>query len=46
MSTMSPGLSRPSSRWRLRLSLDGWAVTLALFLSALVRLGLLKRVPW
>lgn len=28
------------------LSLDGWAVTIALLLAALVRLGLLKHVGW
>jgi hypothetical protein len=29
-----------------RLSLDGWAVTLALFLSLLVALGVIKKIPW
>ncbi|MFB3917558.1 MAG: hypothetical protein ACE14M_12565 [Terriglobales bacterium] len=43
MSTNPTKSSRPS--W-LRLSLDGWAVTAAFFLVALIRLGLLKRVPW
>jgi hypothetical protein len=28
------------------LSLDGWAVAIALFLTALIRLGVLKRIPW
>ncbi len=28
------------------LSLDGWAVAIALFLAALVRLGVLKHVMW
>lgn len=28
------------------LSLDGWAVTLALFLSLLVALGVIKKIPW
>lgn len=28
------------------LSLDGWAVAIALFLAALVRLGVLKHVAW
>jgi hypothetical protein len=28
------------------LSMDGWAVAIALFLAALVRLGLLKHVVW
>lgn len=31
---------------RLRLSLDGWAVTAAFVLAALIRFGLLKRIPW
>lgn len=31
---------------RLRLSLDGWAVLVALSLALLVRLDLLKKVPW
>lgn len=32
--------------FRLRLSLDGWAVTVALFLSLLIWSGLVKRIPW
>jgi hypothetical protein len=28
------------------LSLDGWAVTIALLLAALVKLGVLKHVGW
>ncbi len=28
------------------LSLDGWAVAIALFLTALIRVGVLKRIPW
>lgn len=35
--------SKPRS-WRL--SLDCWAVTLALFLSLLVALGVIKKIPW
>ncbi len=31
---------------KIGLSLDGWAVAIALFLTALVRAGVLKRVPW
>jgi len=31
---------------QLRLSLDGWAVLIALLLAALVRLGVLKHVSW
>jgi hypothetical protein len=33
-------------RRKLGLSLDGWAVAIALFLTAVVRLGVLERVPW
>ena len=29
-----------------RLSLDGWAVAIALLLAGLVRLGVLKHVSW
>jgi hypothetical protein len=35
-----------AARRRFSLSLDGWAVAIALFLTALVRTGVLKRVPW
>jgi hypothetical protein len=31
---------------RRRLSLDAWAVTAAFLLTALVRAGLLKHIPW
>jgi MYXO-CTERM domain-containing protein len=34
---------QPSSR---RISLDAWAVALALLAALLVRLGVLKAVPW
>jgi hypothetical protein len=34
-----------SAKWR-RLSLDTWAVLLALLLAALVRAGVFKQVPW
>jgi hypothetical protein len=40
---VSPAAGR--RRWP-RLSLDWWAVLLALALAALVRAGLLPRVPW
>ena len=30
----------------VRLSLDGWAVAIALLLAVLVRLGVLKHVVW
>jgi hypothetical protein len=32
------------SRWRL--SLDTWAVVVALLLALLVRAGVLKHIPW
>jgi hypothetical protein len=35
--------SEPSSR---RLSLDTWAVLLSLFAALLVRVGIIKVVPW
>jgi hypothetical protein len=35
--------AKKQQRW---LSLDGWAVTVALVLTALVRLGVLKHVSW
>lgn len=28
------------------LSLDGWAVTVALLLALFIRLGVLKHIPW
>ena len=31
---------------RFRISLDVWAVTTAFALAALVRIGLLKYIPW
>lgn len=34
------------NRSSVRLSLDSWAVAIALLLAALVRLGLLKHVSW
>jgi len=36
----------PPRRWRFRLTVDGWAVTAALVLALLVRLGIIHRVPW
>lgn len=32
------------SRWRL--SLDGWAVLVALLAALLVRIGVFKHIPW
>jgi len=37
---------RTSVRDRISLSLDTWAVTLALCLALLVGLGVLKQIPW
>jgi hypothetical protein len=35
-----------SNTKKLKLTLDGWAVTIAFLLALLVRAGVLKRVPW
>lgn len=35
---------QPNLRWRL--SLDGWAVVLALLAALLVRFGVFKHIPW
>jgi hypothetical protein len=37
---------KPDKARGFRLSLDGWAVTLALFLSLLIGLGVIKKIPW
>lgn len=37
---------RTPAKAALRLSLDTWAVLLALAAAALIRLGLIPRVPW
>jgi len=37
-------VTRPSSRQQI--SLDTWAVVLALLIALFVRLGILKTVPW
>jgi hypothetical protein len=34
------------SSGKLNLSLDGWAVALALLLALLVRLNILPKIPW
>ena len=39
-------MSHQSPAARPRLSLDVWAVLLSLVLALIVRLGLLKSVPW
>jgi len=38
--------TKPVQKQRRVLSLDGWAVGIALLLAALVRLGVLKHVGW
>lgn len=35
---------KSESRWKL--SLDTWAVVVALFLALLVRTGVFKHIPW
>ncbi len=35
----------PQNR-RLRLTVDGWAIAAALVLALLVRMDLIRRVPW
>ena len=35
---------KPGSRWKL--SLDTWAVVVALLLALLVRTGVVKHIPW
>ncbi len=46
MTQKQNGSAREEKPRGLRLSLDGWAVTLALFLSLLVALGVIKKIPW
>jgi len=41
MSEKSPG-----NAWTFALSLDSWAVILALALALAVRFSLLKKIPW
>jgi hypothetical protein len=43
---MAANSHKPSPAKRWRLTVDGWAVTIALVLALLVRLGLIHRVPW
>ena len=43
---MSDHPSKPKPFQRLRLTLDGWAVAAALALALLIRLNLIRRVPW
>ena len=42
MSTEKNSITRP----RFRLSLDSWAVAIALAAALLVRAGVLKHIPW
>jgi len=41
-----PGKTKAVEKQRRTLSLDGWAVGIALLLAALVRLGVLKHIAW
>jgi hypothetical protein len=34
------------SRKKMHLSVDGWAITVSLVLAILIRVGVLKHVPW
>ena len=38
--------SNEAGKKSIRLSVDGWAVAIALLLAALVRLGVLKHIAW
>ena len=46
MTQKTEGNVQPEKPRGFHLSLDGWAVTLALFLSLLVALGVIKKIPW
>jgi hypothetical protein len=41
-----PGQPQTEARSAFRLSLDTWAVLLALFAAILIRIGVISRVPW
>jgi len=43
---MSDQTTKASAKSAPRISLDEWAVLLALVAAALVRFGLIPRVPW
>ena len=43
---IAPTQTRAADKKPTGLSLDGWAVAIALLLAALVRLGVLKHVAW
>lgn len=46
MSNSTKSIVKENKKVSFILSLDGWAVTLALLLSFLVWAGLLKQIPW
>ena len=46
MSNSTKSLANENKKAGFLLSLDGWAVTLALLLSFLVWAGVLKQIPW
>jgi hypothetical protein len=46
MGTQDSGTRSPLSFFSRPFSLDTWSVAVALALAALVRLGLIKTVPW
>ena len=43
---MSAEVAAGKSRSRWQLSLDTWAVAVALLLALLVRVGVFKHIPW
>jgi hypothetical protein len=43
---MSDDARAPHKRRGFHLTVDGWAVAVALALALLVRLGIINRVPW
>jgi hypothetical protein len=43
---MSAALEAGKTESRWKLSLDAWAVVVALLLALLVRTGVLKHIPW
>ncbi|HKW33830.1 MAG TPA: hypothetical protein VJN92_12555 [Candidatus Acidoferrum sp.] len=46
MSSAANPKTNPSKSAKWRLSLDSWAVVLALLAALLVRAGILKHIPW
>jgi len=43
---MSQAVNEDEKLSKFKLTSDGWAVLVALALAALVRIGLIHRVPW